>query len=315
MLRVNNDIMDIFAALFTNLIPLYILIALGWIAGRYFSVERQSLGSLGIYILMPIVAFGFVAGLEFQPEYALLPLIVFALFTGVTLVFYAIGKRIFPDNRANLMAMCAGSGNTGYFGLPLVLLLFDPQWIAVYIFAMMGGSIYEATVMFYIANRGKFDARQSLMKLLKFPTLYTIAAALIVNASGTQLPAQFTTYWEYAKGAYILIGMMIIGVSLSKAEKLVIGPRFLSLVFLGKFIVWPLSALALVWLDRSIFGLFSPEIHRLLIVMSIVPPAANIAAFAAQLDMRPEKAATTILLGTVFALFYIPFIIVLTGFW
>ncbi len=306
--------MDIFTTLFTNLIPLYLLIALGWVAGRYFDVDRQSLGSLGIYIFMPIVAFGFVAGLDFKPEYALLPVIVFALFSCVTLFFYALGKRIYPDNRANLMAMCAGAGNTGYFGLPLILLLFDPQWIAVYIFAMMGASIYEATVMFYIANRGQFDARQSLMKLLKFPTIYAIAAALIYNASGLGLPEQFLTYWNYTKGAYVLIGMMIIGVSLSKAERLVIAPRFLGLVFAGKFVVWPLAAFALVWLDNTVFGFFGREIHDLLIIMSIVPPAANIAAFAAQLNIRPEKAATTVLIGTILALFYIPIVITFTGF-
>lgn len=305
--------MHIFLTLFTNLIPLYILIALGWVAGRYFDVDRQSLGSLGIYIFMPIVAFGFVAKLEFQPEYALLPIIVFALFSIITLAAYWVGQKIYPDNRANLAAMCAGAANTGYFGLPLILLIFDPQWIAVYIFAMMGGTIYEATVMYYIANRGKFDARQSLMKLLKFPTIYTIVAALFWNASGFELPEQFNTYWTYTKGAYVLIGMMIIGVSLSKAKKLIIAPRFISLVFAGKFIVWPLAAFAVVWLDERVFGLFGNEIHNLLMIMAIVPPAANVAAFAAQLDMRPEKAATTILLGTVFALFYIPLMVMLLG--
>lgn len=305
--------MDVFTTLFINLIPLYILIALGWVAGRFFDVERQSLGSLGIYIFMPIVAFGFVAKLDFQPEYAILPLVVFALFSGITLLAYWIGRKIYPDNRANLMGMCAGTGNTGYFGLPLVLLLFDPQWVAVYIFAMMGGSVYEATVMFYIANRGKFDVKESLYKLLKFPTIYAITAALLVNASGLTLPEQFDTYWGYTKGAYVVVGMMIIGVSLSRAKKLIIAPRFISLVFLGKFVVWPLAALLLVWLDRSFLKLFENDIHNLLLVMAIVPPAANVAAFAAQLDMRPEKAATTILIGTVFALFYIPVFIALLG--
>ena len=167
--------------------------------------------------------------------------------------------------------------------------------------------------MFYIANRGKFDARQSLMKLLKFPTIYAIAAALLWNASGLGLPDQFITYWNYTKGAYVLIGMMIIGVSLSRAKKLVIAPRFISFVFIGKFIVWPLAALAVIWLDKMLFGLFGDEIHNLLMIMAIVPPAANVAAFAAQLDMRPEKAATTILIGTIFALFYIPLMVMLLG--
>jgi len=51
----------------------------------------------------------------------------------------------------------------------------------------------------------------------------------------------------------------------------------------------------------------------LMLILSIVPPAANIAAFAAQLNVQPEKAATTVLLCTIFALFYIPFIVMISG--
>jgi hypothetical protein len=93
----------------------------------------------------------------------------------------------------------------------------------------------------------------------------------------------------------------------------VIGPRFLSFTFFGKFIVWPAMAYSLILFDQGVTGWFEPEIHKMIFLMAIVPPAANIAAFAAQLDMSPEKAATTVLIGTLVALFYIPFILLLTG--
>ena len=305
--------MDIFFILFTNLIPLYVLIGLGWIAGRYFDVDRQSLGSLGIYILMPVVAFGFVAKIELQPVYILLPVIVFALFSWLTLLYYMLAQRIYDDHRANLLAMCGGAGNTGYFGLPIVLLLFDPEWVGVYIFALVGGLVYEATVMYYIANRGRFNMRDSLIKLFKFPSIYAVIAGLGVNMAGTELPALFNNYWEHFKGAYVLVGMMIIGASLAKAEKLIIAPKFLALTFVGKFIIWPAAAYGLILFDQGVTGWFGPEIHKMVFLMAIVPPAANIAAFAAKLDMSPEKAATTILIGTIFALFYIPLILLVSG--
>ena len=73
-------------------------------------------------------------------------------------------------------------------------------------------------------------------------------------------------------------------------------------------------ALALIQLDRTVFQLFTTEIYQMFIIMAIMPPAANITAFAAKLDLNPEKAATTVLFGTLFALFYIPLALVLTGF-
>ena len=107
--------------------------------------------------------------------------------------------------------------------------------------------------------------------------------------------------------------MRIIGLALSGIEKLVLGPRFLMLTALGKFALWPFAVFCLTQLDAHIFGLFDRDIHLLLLVMSIMPPAANIAAFAMQLNLRPEKAATTMLITTLFALAYIPAMVIVFG--
>ena len=305
--------MDVFITLFTNLIPLYILIALGFVAGRYLNIDRESVANLVIDMCLPIVVFGFVSTLEFQFSYIFLPLIILGISSAVGLSVYAFGQKIFGDNRANLLSMCASMPNSGYFGLPLVLLLFEPQWVGVYMFMMLGVTIYEATIGYYIAARGSYSVRDSLIKLAKFPALYAVAFALIVNLSGTQMPDMFETYWTHFKGAYVVMGMMIIGVALASVEKLVFGPRFLSLVCTGKFVLWPILMGLITLIDTHYLGLFNSEIHKLMLVVSIVPPAANIAAFAAQLDVQPEKAATTVLICTILALIYIPLIVMITG--
>jgi predicted permease len=308
-----NPVMGIFLLLFTNLIPLYILIGLGFVAGRWLHVDRHSLGNLVIFICMPIMAFGFIVQLEFKPEYAALPFVSLGIATIVTFVMLAIARRVYQDSSANLLSMCASMGNTGYFGLPLVLLLFDEQWVAIYTFMMLGITVHEATVGYYVAARGNFSVGDSLRKLARFPVIYVIPLALLVNYLHLPLPKQFFTYWVYFKGCYVVLGMMIIGVALSKIEKIVIGPRFLALTFVGKFLLWPALALAFNALDVSVLHLFNADIYQLLMVMALVPPAANITAFAAQLNLKPEKAATTVLAGTVFALVYIPAMLVLLG--
>ncbi len=303
--------MDTFFLLFNNLIPLYVLIALGYIAGRFFAVERQTLGALGIYIIMPIIAFGFVAQLEFQWNYIALPFLFFIVMSGLSLIGLKVGRIIYPDARANLLAIMGSAGNTGYFGLPLILTLMTPEWAGLYIFIMMGAAVYEATFMYYIAARGRFSVRQSLVKLARFPTLYAITAGIVFNLSGQSFSPVFETYWGYFQGTYIVIGMMIVGAALSRVDKLVIAPRFIGWAFLGKFIIFPAISVALIMLDKFVFGIYQTEIHKLFFVLSIVPPAANIAAFAVEMDLNPEKAATTILIGTILALFTIPLMLIL----
>lgn len=305
--------MDIFLTLFSNLLPLYGLIGLGFIGAKYCGVERDTLANLAIFICVPVVVFGFILDLDFQWRYLLLPIILYLIYTIIGLGFLAFGKRIYDGPQANILAMLTSMGNTGYFGLPLVLLLFPPKFVAIYVFMMVSGVLYEATIGYYIAARGRFNTRDSLIKLLKFPMLYAIVAAFIAKGLGMEMSGNFETYWTYFKGSYVIVGMMIIGAAMAGLKHLKISPRFLCLSFFGRFVVWPALAFMFVSLDRHVTGLFSEDIYKLIMIVAIVPPAANVAAYAAQLGFEVEKAATTILLGTIFALFYIPVMLIVLG--
>lgn len=298
--------MSIFFHLLHNLLPLYALILLGYVAGRWCGVDRRTLANLCIYICVPAVMFGFIAQLDFKIEYIALPILVYAVQAAIAFGMLSLGRRVYPDSRANILAMCSSMGNTGYFGLPLVMVLFGTQWVAVYMFMLVGFVGFEATIGYYIAARGAFDVRESIKKLIKYPVLYAVVAGLIVNVTHTKLPDMTWTYWGHFKGAYVVVGMMIIGAALSNVNKLVISARFLSLSFLAKFVLWPVLVLVVIFLDHAALGMFSEPVYKLLIITAIVPPAANITAFATQMNINPEKAATTVLLGTVFALVYIP---------
>ncbi|MGB4057819.1 MAG: AEC family transporter, partial [Alphaproteobacteria bacterium] len=230
--------MTIFFNLFTNLLPLYALIGAGFLYGRYLRIDIQTLINLVLYLFIPVVVFGFVARVEMQPAYVLLPILVFGISCAIGFSMLRLGRVIYGDSQANVLSMCTAMGNLGYFGLPLVLLLFEEKWVGVYMFMLIGGVLYEATAGYYIAARGAFTVRDSLIKVLKFPSIYALLAGMMVNYAGVALPEAFWTYWTYAKGGYVIIGMMIIGAALSKTPRLAISPRFLSLVFLGKFVLW-----------------------------------------------------------------------------
>ena len=56
-----------------QLVPLLILIGLGYVAGRWLQVQAHALAMIAIYFLAPVVNFGGVAQLKFQSAYLLLP--------------------------------------------------------------------------------------------------------------------------------------------------------------------------------------------------------------------------------------------------
>ena len=229
--------MDVFSSLFVNLLPLYAFITAGYVAGRYLKADRQTMASLAIFIFVPVVVFGFVADMDFKPEYTVLPVFYYTTSVVVGLIFFALSKKIYGpgDNHANLTAMCSSMGNAGYFGLPLVLLLFEKDIVAIYIFMMLGGNVYEATFGYYYAARSNFSVRDSMKKLLQFPAIYALAAGFMVNALDLELPQTFWINWAYVKGAYVVTGMMIIGCALAGVNKLVLDPKFTALVFTASF--------------------------------------------------------------------------------
>ncbi|MCG3024246.1 hypothetical protein KZ310_33590, partial [Escherichia coli] len=76
------------------------------------------------------------------------------------------------DSRVHLFGFAAGTGNTGYFALPLVLAIFDPTQIAIAIFIIIGINLYEFTVGYFITAKGKSTYRESLIKVIKMPIIY-----------------------------------------------------------------------------------------------------------------------------------------------
>ena len=189
--------MDIFFNLSLNLIPLYTLIAAGWVAGRALGIEGRNIGSLVIFMILPVVAFGYIANMDIQKTFILPPIAYFSILTISIFTLYAIGRKIYSDNRANLLAMCGSQGNTGYFGLPLAILLLPEPMVGVFMIANIGSMLAEATVFYYIANRGHFSVKQSLIRLAKFPNLYAIIFGLIFSIYDIPLPDTFHTYFDY----------------------------------------------------------------------------------------------------------------------
>jgi predicted permease len=300
--------MSVIGTLATNIVPLYGLIALGFLAGRRLDVGTQAIANLLIFIIAPIVTFGGMARLKFESGYAFLPLFVLCISFCTTMVFYHAARILRRDNTANLIALGSVSGNTGYFGLPLVIALYGKDVIGVYLLMNVATSIMEVTIGYYLGARGVHTVRESLRRVIRLPTLHALWIGLLVNFSHVQLPDLFFTYWTHATGAYVFFGMMIIGIALSKMKKLEFDLRLLGWLFGAKFLMWPLLGFAVVLIDLHALHLFSPVVHGLMLIFCSVPLMANLVAYAAQLNLHPEKAASSVLLSTLFAIVYMPLV-------
>lgn len=298
---------DLLALLVSNIIPLYGLIALGFIAGRWLDVNLHSIAIIAIYILGPVVNFGAMARMEFTPQYMMLPVILCSAASIIGIAAYKIAKQTWKNNRANLIGMSSGVGNTMYFGLPVVLTLLGPEWAGVYALMNLGISLYEVGLGYFFGARDQATIKGAILKVFKLPVIYAIALGLLYNFSGLTLPNAFLRYWEYAIGAWVFIGMMIIGVALAKLQRLELDWKLTLNLFVPKFIVWPLVGFGIVLLDMHVLHWFKQvEVYQMLIIITSVPLAGNMVAYAATLNLHPEKAAAAVLVSTILGIFTVP---------
>lgn len=299
--------------LLPTLIPLYIIIAFGYIGGRWLDVHLHSMAIVSMYFISPVVNFGAIWRLQFSPAYLLLPAMVYVVAASMAFLSWRLARLKWKDDTANLCGMALGGANTGYFGLPVILALFGPEGAGVYLLATFAMTLSENTVCYYIGARGAASVKESLGKVVKLPAFHAIWGALFLNFTGLEPPKVFLTYWQYFTGAWVVIGMMLIGVALAGVKNFRINWPLIGFAFFMKFVVWPLALGGIIALDVYILHLFTHEIHVMLLIAGIVPLMANTVAFAARLGVKPGEAATAVLLSTLFALFYIPAVFLVLG--
>lgn len=300
--------MNTFTILITQCIPLLLLMALGYLAGKRFQLDGKTLADIVIFIISPVVMFGAVAKLPLEAKYFIIPLILFMLAATVTLGTVALLKPWDKDQIANLIGMSSATANTGYFGFPIILALFDADHAGLYLLITFALTLNESSFAYYVGARGVHSIRESFLKVLRLPTLYALVLGLAYNLSDLAIPEIFNTYWLKFAGAWTIIGMMLIGVALSRYELRINWLLLGSLTF-TKFILWPAIALGLVTIDQNFTHLFDEGIYTMLLVLSSAPVAANVVAFATQLNIRPGEAALVVLISTLMSVLYMPFIL------
>ncbi|QTF93093.1 AEC family transporter [Halomonas sp. BM-2019] len=292
----------------TLLGPLWMLLAfvgLGWLCARHLSLDPRPIATLLIYIIAPLTFFrGLTLGGP-TPGYLLLTLGLFLVASLIAIAVRQLVRPLVPAQEAAVLAFSAGTGNTGYFGLPIAMVLLPPEGVTLYLFCLLGITLYEFTVGYYLSARGQFSVRQSLTRILRLPLIYAFLAALLVSALGLPIPAAVMAGLEVFPPTYTLLGMMIIGMTLGGVTIRELDGRFIGACVAIRYGLWPLLAGIAVLGLRAGLGI-STELALALLLVGVVPVAANVVVVAMELSIRPEKGAIAVLLTTLAAPLLIP---------
>ncbi|MFT6262106.1 MAG: putative permease [Bermanella sp.] len=275
----------------------------GFFIGRVKNLDSKDISSLLVYFISPVVIFISVFDAPIENDYIYFLISSLAICTVASFLALLLGKLIWQDGTAYLFAFAGGTGNTGYFGLPIAIALFGAEGAAIAVFIIIGVNLYEFTIGYFLASRGRGTVKESLLKVAKIPTLYVFILALVLRWFEIELNESLVSSMSGFKGAYSILGMLIIGITLSKVKSIEIDMKYISFSLLWKFCIWPIIGVIIVY--TLPFNLTYIE-KAIILLMCSVPMAGNVVIISNDLGVHPEKAATAVMASTLLALLSVP---------
>jgi predicted permease len=309
--------MNLFITFLIKIFPLFLYVLFGWVMGKILKVKKNDIADVMVFLVLPLITFHGAFTLELSLQTLSLPFLFFIICSLITVLFLFIGKKMWNDNTGNLLAFASSYGNYGYFALPAAIALFGKESEAIIIVAGIGFTVYSCTVGYFVTALGNFTVRKSLIKTISLPSVYAMILGLTFNAMGWKIGSFMelnlnSVYLDVARdirGAYSVFGMMLVGIAIAEIKHFIIDWKFLGMAMLAQFIIWPLIIGGIILLDKNIFGFYPVLILKIIFLLSLIPIGANLIAYSTQLNVQPEKASITILITTVFAMLYVPFMV------
>jgi predicted permease len=285
----------------SSALPLFVLIGIGFLADRLLKPDITTLSRLNFYILLPAALFMLVYETDLQID-EILRIGAFTLVhTGILFLLAMAAFSVGPlaDQRPTLVLGTVFS-NFGNYGIPMMLVAFGQQGVSVITMVLAAQVILVFTVGVVLFGAGQDGFRQSLSRLIRYPTLYAIALGSALRVLHVTLPPPIQVPFDQLVVGFIVMALVTLGAQLSRSQVAGdTGP--VAVVTVIRLIVSPLAAAALTLAFN-----FEPEMSRILIVAMGVPVAINTYILALEFDRDPALASRMILWTTLISAVSIP---------
>jgi predicted permease len=293
--------------IFLKTLPFFALIALGFQACRtgFFTAEAAAyLTKFVFYFALSAMLFRFAANLSlaevfdwwFVAAYLWGCFFIYLIATAVAL----IRRRGVAE--AAVEAQCAVIGNTGFLGVPMLIVLMG-EAAAGPVLMVLALDLIVFSSLIVILITGSRDGRMSLgilktvgLGLIKNPMIMSISLGLLWSATGWAVPGPVNEFLAIlgaaaTPGALFAIGASLAGKSAERIEvagwlsfcKLVLHPAAVAFAALFLFPVETFDA-------------------AVMIAAASLPVAGNVYILAQHYGVAPQRVSASILISTVLSI-------------
>lgn len=295
--------------------PIYITIAVGYIATRFGLFEASDMRSLGRYVLniaLPMLLFRALSQKSVM-EIANPAYIAVYLCATVSMVLlgYAVVRQLFGRERmtAAISAMGMSCPNSGFVGYPIVLLVFPSIAGNVLAMNMFVENVLVIPLLLMLAERAKGEEghplrvfADALGRLVLNPLVIGLAAGVAFSLTGLHLPGPLARSVDLFAQSSAALSLFVIGGMLVGLPVTGLAGRVVPVV-VGKLLVHPALVLAVLALVPALGFAAIETPFREALVLSAAMPIFGIYPILAQAYGEEGFSAVALLSTTVVSFF------------
>ena len=278
-----------------NLLPILITAGLGFVLSKTIDLDPKTISRVTFYLFSPALVFTILSTSSLDST-AIFQMVGFAFAANIAIGLIAfLLAKVFGFSRKLIIAVVLTTflTNAGNYGLSLNQFAFGDQALALASIYFVCSSIMVYTLGVAIASLGQANWKESMLNLLKFPTLYALILAIIFNRTGWQLTLPLARSITQLGNAAIPAMLILLGMQLGASElnnhkgpmALAVGIRLL----LSPFIALGLS---------KPFQLEGPALQAG-VTESSMPTAVMTTILATEFDVEPALVSTIVTVTTI----------------
>jgi len=254
---------------------LYIFIVIGYLAKMSFKeqIDDKTITLLNVYFLQVFLTFW---GLLIRPiEVTLLyaPSIYFGIVVIVILIAAFVAKLLFENKKEYSIATVAAIiGNTGNLGIPINIAIFGEESIPYTTVVNLVNVFVVYTIGVYYYSRGTYDAKTSLMNIIKLPILWAAIIAILLSVNGYKPDGVILNTLMMGAYASMTMQLFLFGIYLYGTKIREVSKTLIVWVLTLKFILLPAIAFIVlinIELDSMIKGIIFIELLMPLAVANV----------------------------------------------
>lgn len=278
------------------LLPLLILIFVGFLLQRKFEFNLKHFSTLITYCLMPVAVFANIYDITIQMDLLLKVLYYIVAYSIVMILIGNLFAKVLNLKKGESAALKNSISlmNSGNYGLPVSQLIFsqNPIGVAVQIFVLIFQNLLTYSYGMYNLLSTTKSLKDIVISFLKLPVFHALILGIIFQVGHIKLSQVFLIPIHQISDSFAPIALILLGAQLAHI-KLKLLHRAIMGSLIGRLIIGPLIALSLIYLFH-----IDGVIAQSLFIASAFPTSRNTSTIAFEYDVEPELHAQIVLFST-----------------